>query len=64
MQGQNPLRLPFDRQQMADYLGVERTALSKELGKMQREGLITFRKNEFFLHETGEGDTTYKKDKT
>lgn len=64
LQGQNPLRLPFDRQQMADYLGVERTALSKELGKMQREGLITFRKNEFFLHETGEGDTAYKKDKT
>lgn len=62
LQGQNPLRLPFDRQQMADYLGVERTALSKELGKMQREGLITFRKNEFFLHESGEGDAARKAD--
>ncbi len=41
--------IPFDRQQLADYLGVERTALSKELGKMQRDGLISFRKNHFDL---------------
>lgn len=39
--------IPFDRQQLADYLNVERTALSKELGKMQREGLVDFRKNHF-----------------
>lgn len=37
----------FDRQQLADYLNVERTALSKELGKMRREGLIDFHKNHF-----------------
>ena len=30
--------IPFDRQQLADYLNVERTALSKELGKMQKDG--------------------------
>ena len=36
--------IPFDRQQLADYLNLERTALSKELGKMQREGLIKCRK--------------------
>ena len=41
--------IPFDRQQMADYLNVDRTALSKELGKMRDEGLITFRKNEFTI---------------
>lgn len=41
--------IPFDRQQMADYLNVERTALSKELGKMKREGLIRFHKNHFIL---------------
>ncbi len=34
--------IPFDRQQMADYLNVERTALSKELGKMKKDGLIDF----------------------
>ncbi len=32
--------IPFDRQQLADYLNLDRTALSKELGKMQKEGLI------------------------
>ena len=38
---------PLDRQQMADYLNLDRTALSKELGKMREEGLIAFRKNRF-----------------
>ena len=41
--------IPFDRQQLADYLNLDRTALSKELGKMQREGLIRTRKNHFVL---------------
>ena len=41
--------IPFDRQQLADYLNVDRTALSKELGKMKREGLIDFRKNQFAI---------------
>lgn len=39
--------IPFDRQQLADYLNVERTALSKELGKMRAEGLIQCRRNHF-----------------
>ncbi|MDC7300510.1 Crp/Fnr family transcriptional regulator [Agathobacter ruminis] len=47
--GQKEFDIPFDRQQLADYLNVERTALSKELGKMQREGLITVRMNHFRL---------------
>lgn len=41
--------IPFDRQQLADYLNVDRTALSKELGRMRRDGLIAFRKNHFVL---------------
>ena len=41
--------IPFDRQHMADYLNIERTALSKELGKMRDDGLIEFRKNHFKL---------------
>ena len=41
--------IPFDRQQLADYLNLERTALSKELGRMQREGLIRVRKSHFCL---------------
>ncbi|MBR2807174.1 MAG: winged helix-turn-helix domain-containing protein, partial [Oscillospiraceae bacterium] len=48
--GSREFDIPFDRQQLADYLNLERSALSKELGKMQRDGLITVRKNHFILH--------------
>ncbi len=41
--------IPFDRQQLADYLNIERSALSKELSRMQREGLIVTRKSHFKL---------------
>ena len=46
--------IPFDRQQLADYLNVERTALSKELGRMQAEGLIRVRRNHFVLLRASE----------
>lgn len=39
--------LPLDRQDMANYLGVERSALSRELSKMKDEGLISYRRNYF-----------------
>lgn len=40
-QHQSPsFSIPFNRQQLADYLNVERSALSNELGKMQRDGLL------------------------
>ena len=48
--GSQEFVIPFDRQQLADYLNVDRSALSKELGKMRNEGLIEFRKNAFHLH--------------
>ena len=41
--------IPFDRQQLADYLNLDRSALSKELGKMRANGLIECRKNHFVL---------------
>ena len=41
--------IPFDRQQLADYLNLERSALSKELGRMQKEGIISTRKRHFKL---------------
>jgi len=48
--------IPFDRQQLADYLNVERTALSKELGKMRADGLIRCRRSHFvLLHMTEDG---------
>ncbi|WP_287973486.1 Crp/Fnr family transcriptional regulator [Blautia sp.] len=43
--------IPFDRQQMADYLNLDRSALSKELGKMKKEGILEFHKNQFILHK-------------
>jgi CRP-like cAMP-binding protein len=49
--GRQEFDIPFDRQQLADYLNLERSALSKELGKMQRDGLITVRKSHFVLHD-------------
>lgn len=45
----NALSLPFNREELADFLCVDRSALSRELGKMQREGLIRFKKNEFSI---------------
>lgn len=41
--------IPFSRQQLADYLAVERSGLSQELGKMRREGLLDFHKSHFIL---------------
>ena len=41
--------MPYSRQQLADYLGVDRSALSNELSKMQREGLIRYHRNTFEL---------------
>ena len=48
--GSTTFQVPFDRQQMADYLNLDRSALSKELGKMRDEGLIEFYKNTFRLN--------------
>lgn len=47
--GKSSFSIPFDRQQLADYLNVERSALSNELSKMQRDGLLLVNKNKFTL---------------
>lgn len=41
--------IPFSRQQLADYLAVERSGLSLELSKMRSEGLLDFHKSHFIL---------------
>lgn len=43
------ISIPFDREAMAEYLNVDRSALSRELAWMKRDGLIDFYKNEFKL---------------
>lgn len=61
-QGSNRIVIPFDRQQLADYLNLDRSALSKELGKMRKDGLIEFNKNTFLLKMFA-GKPQIKKDK-
>lgn len=41
--------IPFNRQQLADYLAVDRSALSAELSRMQKDGIIEFEKNRFTI---------------
>ena len=47
--GQNRFRIPFDRQQLADYLSVERSAMSAELSRMQADGILRTHRSEFEL---------------
>lgn len=46
-EGSSVVYLPFDREAMAVYLGVNQSALSRELGSMQKEGIIRFKNNRF-----------------
>jgi len=40
-------QIPFDRQGLADYLSVERSALSAEMSKLKADGVIQYKKNRF-----------------
>ena len=50
--GSLQFEIPFNRQQLADYLGVDRSALSAELSRMQRDGLIAYKKSHFVLNHS------------
>lgn len=39
--------IPFNREELADFLCIDRSALSRELGRMKKEGIIDFWKNQF-----------------
>ena len=47
--GNSTFQIPYNRQQLADYLGVDSSAMCHELSKMQKEGLISYEKNRFLL---------------
>ena len=47
--GGSTFTIPLDRQGLADYLGVDRSALSAEIGKLRREGLIESNRSAFRL---------------
>ena len=49
MHGSGEFDIPFNRQELADYLYVDRSAMSNELGRMQRDGVLRFRFNHFRL---------------
>ena len=46
-EGSMSFTIGFNRQQLADYLSVDRSAMSAELSKMQKDGLITYERNHF-----------------
>ena len=48
--GSSSFEVPFNRQQMADYLSVDRSAMSNELCKLRDEGVLAFQHNHFQLH--------------
>lgn len=41
------MHIPFDRQELADYLGVDRSGLSAEISKLRHEGKLECTKNKF-----------------
>ena len=45
------ITIPFDRQALADYLGVERSGLSAEISRLRSEGVLDSRKNRFILSD-------------
>ncbi|KXL52379.1 transcriptional activator FtrB [Anaerotignum neopropionicum] len=49
--GSAMFEIPFNRQQLAEYLAVDRSAMSIELSRLQKEGFLTYHKNIFHLKE-------------
>ncbi|MEA4946887.1 MAG: Crp/Fnr family transcriptional regulator [Oscillospiraceae bacterium] len=56
--GGNYFDIPFNRQQLADYLSVDRSAMSAELSKMRKDGLLECSRSHFHLN-TGSGELGY-----
>lgn len=50
MKGCDTFCIPFNRQEFADYLAADRSALSAVLGKLRQEGVLEFQKNRFTLY--------------
>jgi CRP-like cAMP-binding protein len=49
LRGSRSFEIPFDRQELADYLSVERSALSAEMSRLKSDGIMNYRKNHFEL---------------
>ena len=48
--GKDVFEIEYNREQMAKFLSLDRCALSRELSKMQKEGLLIFKKNRFKIN--------------
>ena len=48
--GKNEFDISFDRQQLADYLCVDRSAMSAQLCALRDDGILKFKKNHFILN--------------
>lgn len=57
-QGDSEFVIPYDRQALADYLGVERSAMSAEIGKLRKEGLLESSGSRFRLRTSGSDKKT------
>ena len=51
-QGKLAFDIPYDRQQLADFLCVERAAMSAELGKLKKDGVLDTKRNHFVLFKS------------
>lgn len=51
-QGSSSFVIPYNRQELADFLEVDRSGLSAEISKLRKEGILTCRKNDFSLLRT------------
>ena len=49
LRGSNSFTIPYDRQELADYLEVDRSGLSAEISKLRKEGVLQSQKNQFTL---------------
>ena len=47
--GSSSFLIPYNRQQLADYLNVDRSAMCNELSKMQKDGVIEYERNRILL---------------
>ena len=53
LQNSNRFTIPYDRQELADYLEVDRSGLSAEISKLRKQGVLESEKNHFVLLQEG-----------
>lgn len=49
LQGKECFEIPFNRQELADFISVDRSAMSRELSKLRKEGILNFHRKNFEL---------------